>query len=312
MAGSPESYRVVALCLAVALRPRFGRVDPHLEVLSRDRAPALFGLVDEVAAAVGAPAPHIVAVSADFNAYATAVGLRRRRVLCLGLPLWGALNPQERVALLGHELGHFVNGDVRRGLPTQPALTTLGTAADLIRPVESYAANESHVVILVGHLMAKPVQWVLSRLLLGLQLLLLWVGLRDSQRAEYLADEMAAAAAGSAATIGLAEALLAAGSVLTVVHREARAEQGPARWREAANEARTSAAERLPLLRQLSVRDDASLFASHPPVGLRVRMVEARQWRTPAVVLTEHRCEQIDAELAGDYQRVGRHLAWSD
>jgi len=96
-----------ALGLAVALRPRFGRISPDVEVLSRQRAPALFQLVDEVAAAIDAPVPHVVAVCDKFDAYATSVGLRRRRVLCLGLPLWGALNPQERVALLD---GSFAAG----------------------------------------------------------------------------------------------------------------------------------------------------------------------------------------------------------
>ena len=49
----------------------------------------------------------------------------------------GSLTAGERVALLGHELGHFVNGDPRRGLLTQPALTMLASAADLFRPVRT-------------------------------------------------------------------------------------------------------------------------------------------------------------------------------
>ncbi|MBX6358080.1 MAG: M48 family metallopeptidase, partial [Micromonosporaceae bacterium] len=128
---------VALLALVLVLRPRFGRLDRSARVLSRTEAPELFRLVDSVAAAVKAPAPDVVAVDESFSAYAAAVGIRRRRVLCLGLPLWGALHAQERVALLGHELGHFVNGDVRRGLLTQPAFTMLGSAADVVRPVDT-------------------------------------------------------------------------------------------------------------------------------------------------------------------------------
>ena len=164
---------------------------------------------------------------------------------------------------------------------------------------------------LIGEVLAKMLQWVLSRLLFGAHLLLVWIGLRDVQRAEYLADELAARAAGSAAAVRLLEAFLALNTIETVVRREARAGHGAARWRLAGDEARAAYRDRLPLLRQLSLRDDVSLFASHPPAGLRARMVEARQWRTPTVVLTETRAEQIDAELARDYTRVGRNISWA-
>ncbi|MCM0674306.1 M48 family metalloprotease [Micromonospora phytophila] len=300
---------VALLGLAVALRPRFGRLDPDLEVLSRDRAPELHALVDEVAAAVGAPLPHIVGVDDDLNAYAGLVGLRRRRVLCLGLPYWGALDAQERVALLGHELGHFVNGDPRRMLLTQPAFTMLGSAADLVRPVDTVSGGG--IVEMVGEALGKAFQWVLSRLLFGVHLVLVCVALRDSQRAEYLADEMSARAAGSAAATSLLDAVLAVESTALAVRREARAGHGADRWRAAAAEARAAAADRLPRLRQLSVRDEASLFAAHPPAGLRRRMLTDRPWRDPAVVLTEARLARIDAELAKEYARVGRTLSWS-
>lgn len=308
---SPAPIVAVALIgLAVALRPRFGRVDPLVEELSTDRAPELLALVAEVAAAIGVPPPHVVALDHSFNAYATAVGPRRRRVLCLGLPLWAALQPQERVALLGHELGHFGNGDVRRGLLTQPAFTTLGSAADLIRPVDTVGGAPGLVGMLADAI-AKAFQWTLSRLLFSAQLVLLWVGLREIQRAEFLADEFAARAAGSAAAVGLLDASVTRGVVEMMVRREARAGLGPAHWRTAAAEARAANAAHLPVLRQLSIRDEVSLFASHPPAGLRSRMAETREWRSPAVVLGDARVDRIDAELAAEYEKARRTIAWS-
>lgn len=311
--GFPSLNLVVGVALigmAVVLRPRFGRVDPMLGVLSRDRAPELFTLIDEVATAVGAPRPHVVVVDDTFNAYATAVGLRRRRLLCLGLPLWGSLRPQERVALLGHELGHFVNGDVRRGLLTQPAFTMLASAADLVAPSRGLDQSVG-IASMLGDAVGKLFQWVLARLLFGAHLLLISVALRDTQRAEYRADELAARAGGSAAAVGLTDAFLAGDTIEMLVRREARAGHGAARWRAAADEARAAVATEVQLLRQLSVRDQSSLFASHPPDGLRCRMVEAREWRSPAVGLTDSRSDRIDAELARDYERTRRVLAWS-
>ncbi|WP_309114375.1 hypothetical protein [Saccharothrix sp.] len=78
-----------------------------------------------------------MALDFEFNAGASDHGLRRRRRLVLGLPLWGVLEPQQRVALPAHEMGHFVNGDPTRGIATSPALVTPGVLADLVRPSSS-------------------------------------------------------------------------------------------------------------------------------------------------------------------------------
>lgn len=295
------------LALAVGLRPRFGRLHSNADVIRRDRAPELFALVDEVAQAVGARAPDVIAVDDELNAYAGIVGVRRRRVLCLGLPYWGSLAPQERVALLGHELGHFVNGDPRRMLLTQPAFTTLGSAADLLRPAPSTAPG---LIEMVGAALARIVQYPLSRLLFTLHVALVCVALRDSQRAEYLADEMSAKAAGTSAATDLLDATLRVESMELAVRREARNGHGPQRWRTAVAEARTAAAEQLPQLRQLSAREEASLFSSHPPTGLRRLMLDGRERHAAAVVLTEDRSARIDAELAKEYEAVRRTLAW--
>lgn len=299
----------VLVVLAVVLRPRFGRLGTDLEVLDRSHAPELHALVAEVAAAVGAPVPQVIGVDDSFNAYSTSVGLRRQRVLCLGLPLWGALDGAQRVALIGHELAHFVNGDVRRLLVTQPALTMLGDAADLFRP--SPADRAGGLLEMVGEALGRAVSWVLSRLLFGVHLLLVWTALRDSQRAEYLADELAARTAGSTGARDLLDVLLSGDSVALVVRQASRAGQGPRQWRSGVAQARTAAAGRMPLVRQLSVREQASLFASHPPAGLRHRMLAARATHEPAVTLDESRMERLDAELTRHFDRVARIVAWS-
>ncbi|MEV4759335.1 M48 family metalloprotease [Micromonospora sp. NPDC049559] len=303
-------FGLAALGLAVVLRPRFGRLDESAYVLDRDQTPSLFDLVDEVARAIGAPAPDVVAVNDDFNAYATSIGLRRARVLCIGLPLWGALPAQERVALLGHELAHFVNGDVRRLLLTQPAFTMLGTAADLVRPVSTFALPQSALMGWAGELLAEIVQRVLARLLFTVHVVLVAVGLRDAQRAEYLADELAAEAAGSAAAVNLLDTLLIGETMEMVVRRDARAGHGPDQWRRSSEQARTSAGPILPALRQLSLRDQASLFATHPPPGLRARMIQERTAQGPAVALDQARLERIDSELARHYDRTVRNISW--
>ena len=59
---------------------------------------------------------------------------------------------------------------------------------------------------------------------------------------------------------------------------------------------------------QLTVRDEASLFASHPPTGLRVRMLRARPARSPSVVPSAARSAMIDDELATPHAGLRRAL----
>lgn len=309
--------------LAVALRPRLGHLPEHTDQLARSEAPTLFALVDQVAAAVAAPVPQVIVVDRNFNAFASTIGLRRRRVLGLGLPLLAVLPADQRVALLGHELGHYVNGDLRRGLVTQSAFSTLATLADLLRPTRSVAGSRGLTALLVSAA-TNALLAVVHRLLLVGQILLLWVGLRDIQRAEYFADELAAVAAGSAAAADLADTLLTIDGIAIAVRSSARvagalrSKDGspvPAlatRWREAADAARASAGANLLARRQLSARQEASLFASHPPNGLRGDLIRARPAHLAQVTLPAADSARIDTELARHYERIRRELAVLD
>ena len=101
--------------IGLMLRPRFGK-PPDEGHLSAEEAPTLQGLVEETARALDVPNVDVLIVDHEYNASWAVLGLRRRRVLRLGLPLLAALGPQERVALLAHELAHARNGDSGRGL----------------------------------------------------------------------------------------------------------------------------------------------------------------------------------------------------
>ncbi|GAA2490539.1 M48 family metalloprotease [Winogradskya humida] len=290
---------VALLALAIALRPRLGGLPSEIHELPESSE--LAALVTHVAEAIGAPQPHIIGVDDSLGAYTTTIGLRRHRVLVLGLPLWSALTDQEKVALIGHELGHFANGDIRRGPLVHMALTTLGKLSALTR--------ESGTATTVLEIVVAAIQWFFSRIVFLLHLLVVWLGLRDSQRAEYLADELAARAAGTAAAATLFDTLLLHDSLETVITREARARRGLPAWKAAAAEARTSSAPRLPLLRQLSRRDEVSLFASHPPTGMRAAMLQRRPAHPAAVTLTEPRSARIDTELDPIAEQIRRELA---
>jgi heat shock protein HtpX len=298
---------VVLVLLAIALWPRLGKLDRYGRQVRRFQAPALYRLLDEVAAAIGAPAPHLVEVDSSFNASAGSIGVLRRRVVRLGMPLWAVLPPQQRVALLGHELGHFVNGDAARGPVTQIPLTTLGRLADLLRPAGWRLGRRR------GNVIAELVAGFLLNIAHGLvrtgHVALVWICMRDSQRAEYLADQLAARAGGSTAAAALLDSLVMSDSMAMLAGREARTGGPVAGWLAAAETLRAEAAPRIAGARQLSIRDEVSMFAAHPPTGMRARMVESRPYEAAAVTLTAADAQRIDEELAKPLADARRDLA---
>ncbi|MGW4545068.1 M48 family metallopeptidase [Streptomyces violaceorubidus] len=174
---------LVLLLLAWAFAPKFRALPHDRPVLLRGDAPELFALVDEVARAVGTRSVHAIAVDGSVNAAVTTYGVRGRRLLVLGMPLWEVLTPEERIALLGHELAHYANGDTRNGLVVGTAARTLHLWHHILQPLP----NSSGIEVFVNAL------YVVPRLLVGgLLALLARLTSRAGIRAEYLADRLAA------------------------------------------------------------------------------------------------------------------------
>jgi heat shock protein HtpX len=128
--------RLLMVGIGWSLRPRLGSRRQAMKVtweLSRAKTPGVFALVDRVAAEIGGHTPHTVAFGVHWNMTIGRYGLRRREVLTIGLPLFVSAQPQERIALLAHELAHQVNRDARRGLLTQPAIVVFGRLSQMTR-----------------------------------------------------------------------------------------------------------------------------------------------------------------------------------
>ena len=131
---------VVVLVPAVPLL-RTGRVRPDI-TLDPQTAPVFTALVAELAEGLGTRPPTMIGFNEDYNAYAARVGLRTR-LLVIGAPLWAALSPQGRVALLGHELGHFSGRDVVHGRYVWRAYQTLRSWVALSTPAYVEADGRS-------------------------------------------------------------------------------------------------------------------------------------------------------------------------
>ncbi|MGW7026036.1 M48 family metalloprotease [Streptomyces xanthophaeus] len=302
-AGALPLLGVLLLGIAAVLRPRPGRLPEGAPVLYRADAPRLFGLIDEVAALCGTSGVNAVVVSWDANASVTSYGYRRHRVLDLGLGLWEVLGPQERVALLGHELGHFAHGDVRHMKVTSGALHSLAVWHYMLGRTEPRQLTDRFVNALT--LLPRTAVY-------GLLLLLDRLTLRDAQRSEYLADASAARAGSTEAAVGLMDRLLVTGSVHSELRRAsaaARMRGGPG-GREALDRAEEGLWERLAghigavpereyeRLRRVSALRGHAVDDTHPPTHLRRLCVSAGGPLAAGVVCDEDLEGAVAAELA--------------
>ncbi|WP_203990662.1 M48 family metalloprotease [Sphaerisporangium rufum] len=315
-----RSFGLIGLAAAVLLRPRLGGPPVDEWALDRAEAPRLYALADRIAAELGVPPVDVIRAVPEFNAgYARPRG---RRVLTIGLALWETLPPQERVALLAHELGHARNGDPRRGLWFRSARDALSHWHEFTRPGRIVVVEE--ILTMAGVAMVTLLTYVPHKLVGMLLDLVHRLTLRSGQRAEYLADDLAARVASSAATRSMLEALALGDSAALLIQRRANLHHGTPSTRRAVPggddfglwaELREYLASippherlrraRLALLRMSSADD------THPPTHLRIRMIDSTAPRPAAVTLAGAAAEAIQAELGPIRARAARAVLTS-
>ncbi|MEU5087359.1 M48 family metallopeptidase [Streptomyces sp. NPDC021356] len=307
---------VVLLAIAVALRPRLSGPPAEGTVLHRADAPELYALIDEVAGVVGTRGVDTITVGKEINASVMSQGVRGRRALTLGLPLWEVLTPQQQVALLGHELGHYGNGDTRHGRVVDTALRSLATWHYYFLPIPRPNATE----MVVNVVYAVPLL-----LVQGTLTLLDHLTLRATQRAEYLADREAARAASTEAAAGLMDQFLVAESVDVFLRRErnnaaltgsrsarrtatASADGTDGLWPRLAAHMASVPEHEYERQRRAGARRGHSVDSTHPPTHLRRACLLAGPPAQAAVLLDDDRLGRITAELTGARAEVARSI----
>lgn len=129
-----------SLAIGWALRPSLGRLPADAEVLDRSSAEELYELADRVADRIGVRRPRKVAVRdlTTLTGY-DRVGVARTPVLVVGLPLWLALPPKQRVTLLATAYAALPTGDER---VVREALDTLESWRDALVGATPLKARE--------------------------------------------------------------------------------------------------------------------------------------------------------------------------
>ncbi|MGW0970890.1 M48 family metallopeptidase [Streptomyces sp. NPDC002516] len=300
------------LALGWSLRPRFARLPENTPVLRRPDAPELFALVDEVARVAGTRGVDAIAVDDGINASVQSYGVRGRRLLTLGLPLWEVLTPRQRIALLGHEMGHYVNGDTRHGLVVATACRSLATWYYFFLPIDDPTGLDRVVNLL----------YIVPRLLVhGVLTVLDGLTLRAAQRAEYLADRVAARAGSTQAALELMDHLLIADSAAVTLRREVNLaalnglrgrEQSAAPtdglWERLAADLASVPEHERDRQRRAGVLRGHSVDETHPPTHLRHACLLIGEPAPPAVPTDTEREDRIAGELAAARTKVARQI----
>ncbi|MEV5964763.1 M48 family metallopeptidase [Kribbella sp. NPDC051952] len=295
-----------AFGIAFLTRPRAATLPRGVQLLHRDQAPTLYAVLDQVAAAVGTKRVAAVAVIAEPNLWYMRAGWRLDPVIGIGLPLWAGLRPQERVAMLAHELGHGRHGDSLNNWLVGSAWSVLDglratfTEHRLDRIRREWGVRDGTGTTIVSRmlnttvgLLVRGIAWLLERL-----------QLRSSQRAEYLADRKAGEIAGSEATAQALERLFLADASYRAMERAIRfpTEITPLdAVRRAVTEVPAREIERH--LRASRVRETRT-DATHPPTYLRTKLIRTRPITTARVVLDTDQSLAIDHELEPVAQKV--------
>ncbi|WP_328671124.1 M48 family metallopeptidase [Streptomyces sp. NBC_00328] len=224
---------VVLLGVALLLRPRPGRLDAELPTLRHADAPALFDLVDRMADAAGVRRVDAIQLGPEFSVTVTHYGVRRKRCLVLGLPLWSAHPTRKPIAAVAHALGHLSGRDLRGDAFVGTALESLNAMARTTRtgndayipsgaPAHSFHAGDVAGGASLFNARTRKGEWLLGiprAAAAATARLLSWLILPATRRAEFDADDLAARMASTEAAVAALQDRQLARAVGIEVHR---------------------------------------------------------------------------------------------
>ena len=218
----------------------------------------------------------------------------------LGAPLLAVLTPQERVAILAHELSHGANGDPLRGQYLLGAVSTVAEWAEAMRPTSIGQSREGVPLGPFAAIIAIPIELALlgvSELLFrgvrGFYLLVL----RQSQRAEYLADLLAANVSGSFAMCTALEKTYLSEIVDAAIQELALNQPDLDIKTKLFGVVNELGDEDLERYRETSRREEWQVDSTHPPTALRVDMLQLQHARPPKDLLSAEEWSLFDEEV---------------
>lgn len=284
-------FAVICFLLSAVLFPRLHFSIPH-NPLSREQFPGLYRLANEIAQALHCRPVECIAITGNvFNASMVRMKWTRRRYLDLGLPLLTVLSPQERVALIGHELAHTVVGDPFEELFVHAAMDSLRGWIQVLRPD---AMPFLTAVLVFPITIVRYALIYLANLLWYALLVLLW---GESQLSEYFADLLGARIGGTTASLdGLRK--LPLGRVYDAWEYAARVDGTGATFFADLRSRFARVPEReYERLRRVQEASRDEVTTTHPPLARRQEFLRANYMQTPAYEPSPETLAQVESEL---------------
>ena len=224
----------------------------------------------------------------ESNAFAVTYGIvKKQNEIAIGVPLWRVMTPQERIAILAHEIAHFGNGDPARGTFMWLALQVVARWEYLLAPDENplYAPGLASMITAYMQFIARLPVSLLGQLLLYLQY-------HDHQRAEYLADGMAAKAVG-------VEAMQSSLKKLALMDEAYGSVQSLYPFSKDQNGR---------IFDVTAAKETARVDATHPPTAYRIAFLGLLESEGDIVDAAAFDFAVIENELRAEADRQGRRL----
>jgi Zn-dependent protease with chaperone function len=294
------------MCLGLALfaRPKLGKLPE--DIAKRDEFPTLYQLTDTISEALSTSKVDAIVLTHEFNASFSEVGFRRKKILSLGVPLISALDSDELVALISHELAHGINGDPQRQSYFGTAIHTLMNWYLVIHPGVLFHPDSGIMDILVlpfnlcKLLLAYMIQWT-ALLLVNL----LW---RESQRAEYLADFLASSVSGTKGALGTLEKIQLSSAYRTTTHQIALGKPDADFFVDFAQRLTTFPELERERIKRLERLQSSRLDTTHPPTVFRIDFLNAHFVETGKVSLSSPDFDTINKELSRVHKSIQKQL----
>ena len=300
---------LVAIGLLVVgwfLRPNVGKIPDH--TIGQNEFPALFNAIKDLSKEIMEEPIDGIVLTSDFNASYQKVGWNPKRILKLGVPLLHILTVEEFVALIGHELAHDINGDPLKDRFIGTAISSLSKWYSILRPEHLVDFRDGFflgVITTIANLfmgLISVIPWMFAYLLSHL----LW---RDSQRAEYLADRLAANISGTVAMTALLKKLFYTTTFTTAIRKFTLNNKPEPLLNLFQKEIESMSDEDYERLVKNREKEGLEFGTSHPPLTYRLKAIESREVKYPVIKISGETYQKILAELAVTHEVFQNKLA---
>ncbi|MCX7749915.1 MAG: M48 family metallopeptidase [Clostridia bacterium] len=263
---------LIFFAIAYLFIPKFKK--DNVNPIKREEFPHIYILVDRLTDMMGAPKIDDIVLTNEFNASFSQIGLNRKRILFLGLPLFYLCNNKERIALLAHEIAHNMNGDIKRGVIVGGALKLIENWIFIVAPAKIRSVYVVDIYLEPVVILINCIRWLISRVILSfwyVLALLLW---RNSQRAEYYADYLESRISGTDASVSLLQKIQYITTYYSVIERISSFAYSRELFSELEHALKALPEREKQRIERMNMKYESSVDATHPPTRLRIEFLK--------------------------------------